>query len=444
MLANASLDVAFHDTYYVVDEKMDIYYSLLPDATLPNGYVVYSNAQQSEGIVRTNFIKKRGVYIWTNKINGNQYIGSANDLSSRLSNYFTSGAPGSPQVPVASGLCPAQGTNSYIKYQTSRGSAISLAIFKYDLSEFSLQLIVLGESLKRDTISINSDHILLEQYYLDRYVLKYNIRRIALGPAPTLNPNYDNRKGINNTQFGKNGPGAAAWDHLHSSEQKALWSFTRSTPIFVYDSNTLRFNTIVYGYESLAKLLGVHVNTARRVAKSGNVYADKYIISLSELDKEKMESIKNNTKSNSTVVKVVHVYNKDKTVLLKTFSSVNAFIKFSKQSGYNIKLLCTTDTLWLGEYFLSYGLIDGADNRLVGQSPDNFNPVLKTRKSIPVYTYSADGTTFIKRYNSLRECVKELEGNSNTNTKSLELRIEHKQLYNGLRVSYTPLFEHEE
>jgi len=34
--------------------------------------------------------------------------------------------------------------------------------------------------------------------------------------------------------------------------------------------------------------------------------------------------------------------------------------------------------------------------------------------------------------------------NRNANTKSLELRIEHKQLYLGLRVSYTPLFEHKE
>lgn len=438
VLANASLDIAFHDTYYVVGEKRDIYYSLLLIAILPNGYVEYSNPQQSEGTIRTSLVQKRGVYIWTNKINGNQYIGSANNLSSRLSDYFT---------------------NSYIKYQTSssssssssrargrgrgRGSAICSAILKYGLSEFSLQIIVLGDSLKRDSISINSDHILLEQYYIDRYLLKYNIRRIALGPAPTLNPNYVNRKGINNTQFGKMGAEGAAWDHLRRSrpEQKALWSFTRSTPIFVYDYNTLTFNTLVYGYESLANLLGVHVNTARRVAKSGNVYADKYIISLSELDKERMVNIKKNVKSKSTKVKTVHVYNKNKTVLLKTFPSVNAFMKFSKQSGYNIKLLCTTDPFWLGEYFLSYDLIDSADNTLVGQYPNSFNPILKTRTSIPVYTYSADGTTFIKRYNSLRECLKELEGNRNSNTKSLELRVEHKQLYHGLRVSYIPLFE---
>ncbi len=118
-------------------------------------------------------------------------------------------------------------------------------------------------------------------------------------------------------------------------------------------------------------------------------------------------------------------------------------MKFSKQSGFSIKNICTTDTLWLDKYFLSYDLISDADNSLKGQNPDLFKPQLKTKTYIPVYTYSVDGSIFIKRYNSLKECVKSLEGNNNSNTKTLKLRIEHKQLYCGFRVSYTPLFEHE-
>lgn len=122
-------------------------------------------------------------------MNGQQYIGSAMDLSSRLSDYFT---------------------NSYLKYQSTRGSVISAAILKHGLSEFSLQIMELGASPTRDTISANSDFILLEQYYLDTYILMYNIRRIALGPAPVLNPNYNHNKGDTNTQFGKKGSEAAA------------------------------------------------------------------------------------------------------------------------------------------------------------------------------------------------------------------------------------------
>jgi hypothetical protein len=76
-------------TYYVVahgEEKIGI---LLPIATLPAGHIEYLNPQESEGIIRTSFVKKRGVYLWTNKINGKQYIGSAMNLSSRLSDYYT-------------------------------------------------------------------------------------------------------------------------------------------------------------------------------------------------------------------------------------------------------------------------------------------------------------------------------------------------------------------
>jgi hypothetical protein len=64
----------------------------------------------------------------------------------------------------------------------------------------------------------------------------------------------------------------AAWSHQHSEEQKELWSLTRSTPIFIYDASELIFKLIIYGFERLANYLGVHINTARRAAKSGKVY----------------------------------------------------------------------------------------------------------------------------------------------------------------------------
>ena len=410
-------------TYYVVAHwGGELFASLLiPLVTLPVGAVEYPNVLESEGIVRTSFFNKRGIYLWTNKTNGKQYIGSSMNLSSRLSDYYS---------------------NSYLNSQSSRGSAISAAIIKYGLSEFILQILVLGPSPVRESISISSDFIQLEQYYLDRFNLDYNIRRIALGPAPTANLYYP--KGDTNPQFGKKGPEGAAWNHQHSLEQKAFWSLTRSTPIFIYDASTLMFNSIVYGYERLASILGVHVNTARRVVKLSNVYAEKYRISLSQLTREELDTIKAKVDRKSTVKRMVHVYNKDKLVLLKTFSSVNEFMKFSKQSGAVVKQLCLSDVLlWLDEYFISYHLISSADNSLVNIS--EFKPKLRGRKtSIPVYTYSADGTTFIKRYSSLRDCVKHLEGNRNANTNTLILRIEHKELYHGLRVSFSPLFDHSE
>lgn len=391
---------------------------------MPTGLIEFSELVQSEGVIKTTLKGKRGVYLWTNKINGHQYIGSAMDLSARLSDYFS---------------------KSYIKAQSKRGSAISLAIAKYGYDEFTLQVLVLGSSPIRENISVNSDHILLEQYYLDRYLLIYNVRRVALGPAPTYKTNEPKIMGENNPQFGKLGSEGAAWANRHSEEQRAIWSLTRSTPIFIYDNNDLTFKLFIYGYERLANYLDVHINTAKRAAKSGKVYTnpkgESFIISLVELTEQELKNIKINNKPKSTIAKAVHVYNKDKTILLKTFNTVSSFITLSKQSGSSVKLLCESDALWLGEYFLSYELLPSADNSL--NSVGIFNPKLNTRKlSIPVYSYSADGKTFIKYYSSLRNCVKELEGNRNFNTKTLELCIKHKELYHGFIVSDVPLFDH--
>jgi group I intron endonuclease len=252
--------------------------------------------------------------------------------------------------------------NSYLNYQASRGSAISAAIIKHGLSQFTLQIIELGPSPSRYIISVKSDFILLEQYYLDRYKLIYNIRRLALGPAPVLSSEYKNLPmGEKNIQYGKEGVNSAAWDHKHSEDQKRLWSLTRSTPIFIYNFDSLTFNSIVCGYERLADFLGVHTNTARRAVKS-NIFSKQYILLLSELNNENILTIKESIKPKNTAIKKVYVYNKDYSILLKTYSSLNAFMKISKLIGSDVKILCTTDKLWLDEYYLSYELIDDADN----------------------------------------------------------------------------------
>ena len=91
---------------------------------------------------------------------------------------------------------------------------------------------------------------------------------------------------------------------------------------------------------------------------------DSFIISLVELSEDALQEMKANSKARSTVSKVVHVYHKDRTILLKTFPTVNSFINLSKQSGFLLNYFVIQIKLWLDEYFLSYELIPGADNSL--------------------------------------------------------------------------------
>lgn len=51
------MDIALHDTYYVVAPKLIC--SLLPFATLPAGFVEYKNLDESKGLIRTSFLKQR-------------------------------------------------------------------------------------------------------------------------------------------------------------------------------------------------------------------------------------------------------------------------------------------------------------------------------------------------------------------------------------------------
>lgn len=93
---------------------------------------------------------KTGIYMWTNTITGDKYIGSAINLSRRLNNYLS--------------------TNFLNKELKKGKSAIYSAILKYGYSNFKLDILEHCQSI---------DLIKREQFYFDKLNPEYNILKIA-------------------------------------------------------------------------------------------------------------------------------------------------------------------------------------------------------------------------------------------------------------------------
>ncbi len=51
--------------------------------------ISYSNVEELKNKICKDNNKKTGIYMWTNKISGESYVGSAVNLSIRLNNYFS-------------------------------------------------------------------------------------------------------------------------------------------------------------------------------------------------------------------------------------------------------------------------------------------------------------------------------------------------------------------
>jgi len=112
--------------------------------------VSYSNADKDKFIVYEENRNKSGIYRWNNLVTGDSYVGSAQNLTNRLSNYF------SPK---------------FIKRTILKSrSIINNSLLKYGYNKFSLDILEYCES---------SVLIKREQYYLDTLKPKYNILKKA-------------------------------------------------------------------------------------------------------------------------------------------------------------------------------------------------------------------------------------------------------------------------
>jgi hypothetical protein len=238
-------------------------------ARLPSGPNTKKISAPSES--RTNISNEysglRGVYIWTNILTGNQYVGSSNNLGTRLGQYF--------QL-------------AYLRKQTTRGSAISRALLKHGMALFTLEVTVFGPSLNILTPHANRDYLALEQQCLDKFTLAYNVNRTATGSA------YNNiltsgsespNSGSNNASFGLMGPQSFAWGQRHGSVLIQHYSDTRGSHLlYVYSSTTFTLSNLFTSGKAFSSAMGYSATFVLKVMKtlsasaSGAVIFGSYII----------------------------------------------------------------------------------------------------------------------------------------------------------------------
>lgn len=231
---------------------------------------------------------KSGIYMLTNKLTSDIYIGQSRDLSKRFRKYFSL---------------------SYIKSKES--FIISRALIKYGYSNFSVTIL---------EYCLASDLLKREQHYLDKLNPKYNILKIAGSSLNYLHseetkakiskdlkgvyikeksPLFGNfhtketkefmslkKKGINNPLFGKTHSEKSkslmkqkALGRKHSEDTKLKISSLHGNPINIYEKCSSEGFKLIGSFVSArkaAKILGISGSTIIRYKNSGEIFKDRY------------------------------------------------------------------------------------------------------------------------------------------------------------------------
>jgi group I intron endonuclease len=258
------------------------------DNNYTNYIKVYENAfDMIKDILKENK-GKPGIYMLTNKLTNDIYIGQSADISKRFKNYFNL---------------------SYIK---SKGNfIISRALIKYGYYNFSVTILEYCDK---------SDLLVREQYYFDKLNPQYNILKIA-GSSKDFKHSEDTKakiskslKGVytkekyalfgrfhteetkklmslkkakeNNPLFGKTHNKDTiqlmrqkALGRLHSEDTKLKMSAVSGNPINIYEKCSLEGYKLIGSFVSArraGKFLSISGSTVIRYKNSGEIFKGRY------------------------------------------------------------------------------------------------------------------------------------------------------------------------
>jgi group I intron endonuclease len=257
-----------------------------------NDDVPYAKKYEDAYVMRKDILienkGKSGIYMLTNKLTNDIYIGQSVDISKRFKNYFNL---------------------SYIKSKDS--FIISRALIKYDYSNFSVTILEYCDK---------SDLLNREQFYFDKLNPQYNILKIA---GNSLNYKHSEKtkakiskalKGVyvkgksalfgrfhtedtkylmslkkvkqNNPLFGKVHSEKtkelmrqSALDRKHSDETKFKISTKHGNPVNIYEKSSEEGFKLIGSFVSArraAKFLDISHSTVTKYINSGEIFKNKY------------------------------------------------------------------------------------------------------------------------------------------------------------------------
>lgn len=231
---------------------------------------IYTDADlQKKSIVKDNK-EKAGVYRWTNKKNGNTYIGSAGNLAARFNQYYN------------------------LKTLSKGNMTINKALLKYGYSNFQLDILEYCEP---------ENAVVREQHYLDLCTPEYNILKTAgssLGyvhredtlakfkarrhSEETIKKISEGLKGENHPFHGKihseetlKKMSDALKGRTLSEETRKKMVESKGTSVKVTDTET-GITTIHPSKRQVARELNTSLDTVRRYIVSSKLFKDRYLI----------------------------------------------------------------------------------------------------------------------------------------------------------------------
>lgn len=250
---------------------------------------IYEDALTMKKEILKDNAGKVGIYMFTNKLTGDIYVGQSIDLRKRFLNYFN------------------------LSYLSRRNELIiSRALIKYGYSNFSVTILEYCDKCELDV---------REQHYFDTLNPQYNIQKVAGGSskglilseetknkisqalkgvyigdkaywygrsmsAATKEIMSSTRKGELNPLYGKSHSEASkelmrqkALGRKYSEETKLLMSSKRGNPVNIYEKCTSEGFELIGSFVSArkaGKFLGISGSTILSYMKSKKVFKDKY------------------------------------------------------------------------------------------------------------------------------------------------------------------------